>query len=179
MKKILFGIILSLCLFSTAKADPTVYFTRDTLGTPTIYYILIDRSNRTKFPHQTIKTEADTYIKQLEVSISSNTTEVKLGYVYEINTSTTNIYWFDRIVRDLPTSTRETVTRYYDPPLRLSVQGKDFALAYVLDTEVNSNSNLQIYDSTTALLSKGDIVVRVVADSVITKLDIKIIYNVQ
>lgn len=182
MKKSI-AILVLLCLgYSNLRANPTTYFTRDSLPSNTTYYILIDRSNaNSAFAHDRTATTKDTYIKQLEISISSTTTDVKVGFIYDINATSATVRWFERVYSTQVDAVNSISREYPDRGLRLSQENREFILPDTADTNVTTGGVLQIYDSAqTVTPAVGDVLLKAVSsDSAAAKIDVRIIYSVK
>lgn len=182
MKKrlILCGILLFLsCSF--VKAEPTIYLSTDTVTLGSTYYILINRDDdESLYDHTFEASTMDTFVKQLEITISSNTTEGKIGYIYSINASSANVYWFDRALRNAVTDKTEQVNRKNDPPLRLSSELREFKMDVDYDSNLTTTDDLYMYDiSNSTHPEAGDIIFKTTSSDANGKYDIKIIYYIR
>jgi len=182
MKKI---IVFTFLVCAFARADSTVYLTRDTLAAASTYYIFVDRSltiaTTDFFAHSKTGANHDTFVKQLEINISSNTLEAKIGFIYDINSTSATIKWFDRVSRNSVSETGAGFVKVYsDRGLRLSYENREFMLPNTFDTAVKTTSVFQIYNSSIATSpAKGDILLKVTASDVYGKIDAKMIYDVR
>lgn len=172
MRKIAILMIL-LGLSIASYADNTVVLILDSLPSSTTYYILVDVSDTTNFQHPSYIT--DMRIKSYEVGLSSNTQEIKIGYIYTINASSMEVKWIDRFYR---TTGGNIIYQKVDYGKGLNIyEGGDLKVANTTDTNITNNDKLRIYDnSTVATPGVKDIIVYIKASEVTTKLSIKLTY---
>lgn len=199
MRKAIITGLLLLGLCSIGLADSTVYFTRDTIAAAPSTYMLIDRSilvgTTDHYSHVNTGVKKDTYVKELEITISSNTTQAKVGWIYSINASSAQVCWFDRVVRKYATDVSMKIDRTYPGRgLRLSQRilpnstsaGAAWGVPAGFSAVISDEQAIETTDTMETFVSSnytspavGDVILEVTADNTYALVDVKIIYEVR